>query len=151
MASKRGITDSDITHLRDLLSNTKAQVLSPSDEAYPATIERWSRAAEKPSGVSIVPTCAEEVSIAIRYATEHNIDVAVKGGGHSTAGASSTHGGMLIDLGSGMHQVTVDTEKQLLHVDGGAIWDQCNEAAWKHGLATVSGTVADTGVGGKWG
>ena len=148
MASKRSITDNDITTLRALLSHTEAQVLSPSDASYTSTVERWSRAAEKPAGVSIVPTCGTEVSIAIRYATERNIDVAVKGGGHSTAGASSTHGGMLIDLGSGMNQVTVDVEKRLLHVDGGALWGTVDEAAWKHGLATVGGTVADTGVGG---
>lgn len=146
--SKRGITDSDIKELRTLLSSTKAKVFSPPDDGYAASVERWSRAAEKPAGVSVVPTTAQEVAIAVKYANEHGIDVAVKGGGHSTAGASSTHGGLLVDLRSGMHSVTVNTAKQQLHVQGGAIWGDVDAAAWEHGLATVGGTVADTGVGG---
>jgi FAD/FMN-containing dehydrogenase len=145
---KRNVSEADIKALRDLLSNTQAKVLIPSDEEYAISIERWSRAAEKPAGVSIVPTTAAEVGIALRYANDHSIDVAIKGGGHSTAGASSTNGGLLIDMRSGMHSVAVDTDKQRLHVQGGAIWGDVDAAAWQHGLATVGGTVADTGVGG---
>lgn len=146
--SKRNVSEADIKALRDLLSNTHAKVLTPSDSGYASSIERWSRAAEKPAGVSIVPTTAEEVAIAVKYANDHDLDVAVKGGGHSTAGASSTNGGLLIDLRSGMHGVTVDADKQQLHVQGGAVWGDVDAAAWEHGLATVGGTVADTGVGG---
>lgn len=145
---KRSITDEDIQSLRALLSTTHAQVLTPSDSLYATSIARWSRAAEKPAGVSIVPTTAHEVGLALKYANEHDIDVAVKGGGHSTAGASSTNGGLLIDLRAGMNAVRVDAEKQLLYVQGGAVWGDVDAAAWEHGLATVGGTVADTGVGG---
>lgn len=146
--TKRTVSNSDIEALRGLLSSTNAKILSPSDSGYNITIERWSRAAEKPAGVSIVPTTAEEVAVAVKYANDHDIDVAVRGGGHSTAGASSTHGGLLIDLRSGMSKVTVDEEKQQLHIQGGAVWGDVDAAAWEHRLATVGGTVADTGVGG---
>ncbi|KAK5111596.1 hypothetical protein LTR85_011825 [Meristemomyces frigidus] len=144
---KRKVGEADVQKLRQLLGGTQASVLTPSDDGYSASIERWSRAAEKPSGVSIRPTSAEEVAIAIKYACEQNLDVAVKGGGHSTAGASSTNGGLLIDLGR-MREVTVDTDKQQLHAQGGCLWGDVDEAGWKHGFATVGGTVADTGVGG---
>ncbi|KAK4541909.1 hypothetical protein LTR36_007273 [Oleoguttula mirabilis] len=146
-AEKRKVGEADVQKLRQLLEGTDASVLTPSDAGYSASIERWSRAAEKPSGVSIVPTSAEQVAVAIKYASEQNLDVAVKGGGHSTAGASSTNGGLLIDLGR-MRKVNVDTDKQLFHVQGGCLWGDVDEAGWKHGLATVGGTVADTGVGG---
>lgn len=146
--SRRSINDSDIQNLKDLLSSTKAKVLAPSDTGYDKSIERWSSAAEKPAGVAIVPTTSEEVAIATKYANEHYIDVAVKGGGHSTAGASSTNGGLLIDLGTGMKGVRVNAEKSRIHVEGGAIWGDVDEAGWKYGIATVGGTVADTGVGG---
>jgi hypothetical protein len=145
---KRNVSPADIKALRTLLSNTQAKVLTPSDEGYTTSIERWSRAAEKPAGVSIIPTTASEVGIALKYANDHSIDVAVKGGGHSTAGASSTNGGLLIDMRLGMHGVTVDSNERLLHVQGGAVWGDVDAAAWEYGLATVGGTVADTGVGG---
>ncbi|KAK5744225.1 hypothetical protein LTR17_002255 [Elasticomyces elasticus] len=144
---KRLVEEADIEKLRQLLSGTKASVLSPSNTGYDVSIDRWSRAAIKQAGVAVVPTSAEEIAIAVKYATEQNIDLAVKGGGHSTAGASSTHGGLLIDLGH-MRNVKVDEDMNLLYVQGGALWSDVDEAAWKHGLATVGGTVADTGVGG---
>lgn len=145
--TKRAVTDDDIDKLRGLLSGTDCHVRAPSDVDYDKSIERWSKAAEKPAGVAIVPTLSDHVAVAVKYAAEHGIDLAVKGGGHSTAGVSSTHGGLLIDLGR-MRSVDVDPEKHLLRVQGGALWLDVDAAAWKHGLATVGGTVADTGVGG---
>ncbi|KAK3650875.1 hypothetical protein LTR22_012351 [Elasticomyces elasticus] len=145
---KRGVTSDDIITLRRLLSSTAAAVLSPSDPGYEKTIERWSRAAEKPAGVTVVPSSTEDVAVVVKYANDNNIDLAVKGGGHSTAGASSTNGGLLIDLGGGLRYTNVDAKNKLLYVGGGALWGDVDEAAWKHGLATVGGTVADTGVGG---
>jgi len=147
MAPKRTVQDADIHKLRDLLSSTTAHVRAPGDEGYDKSIERWSRAAEKPAGVAIVPTTSEEVAIAVKYATEEGLDLGVKGGGHSTAGASSTNGGVLIDLGR-MRNVSVDKDKQQLSIQGGCLWSDVDAAAWEFKLATVGGTVADTGVGG---
>lgn len=73
--------------------------------------------------------------------------MAVRGGGHSTAGTSSTDGGLLFDL-SGMRKVRVDAEKRLIYAQGGCLWSHVDDAAWEHRLATVGGTVADTGIGG---
>ena len=47
-----------------------------------------------------------------------------------------------------MRAVHVDTEKNLLTVQGGATWGEVDAESTKHGLATVGGTVSDTGVGG---
>lgn len=146
-STHRPINANDIAQLRQLLSATNAFVCAPSDEGYAGAIERWSKAAEKHAGVAILPTTSEEVAIAVKYASQQGIDLSVKGGGHSTSGASSTEGGLCINLGR-MQNVEVDTEKQQLHIQGGALWKHSDAAAWKHGLATVGGTVADTGVGG---
>ena len=56
---------------------------------------------------------------------------------------------ILSRINLGMRKVTVDNEKQQLHVQGGALWSDVDDAAWAKGLATVGGTVADTGVGGE--
>lgn len=81
------------------------------------------------------------------WAQEYSIDLAVKGGGHSTAGTSSSDGGLVIDL-SRMNQVTVDTERKTITAQGGATWKEVDEAGAAHGLAAVGGTVNHTGVGG---
>jgi hypothetical protein len=141
------ITATHISNLRALLSNTDATLLVPGDAGFAATLHRWSGAAEKPAGATVVPTSAASISETLRYATMQQLDVAVCGGGHSTAGASSTDGGLLISL-SQMRGVAVDVERQLLRVQGGATWADVDAEAYKHGLATVGGTVSDTGVGG---
>jgi FAD/FMN-containing dehydrogenase len=82
---KRNVTDADISKLKELLSGTNAHVRGPSDPDYTKSIDRWSKAAEKQAGVAIVPTSAEEVSVAVKYAAEQGLDLAVKGGGHSVS------------------------------------------------------------------
>lgn len=146
--SKRSITAEDISTLQSLLAKTNPTLLTPEDDKYPASIARWSAAAQKPAGLVLAPKSNEEISIAVKYASEQNIDVAVKGGGHSTAGVSSTDGGLLIDLNANLRNVEVEVEKKLLRIQGGCTWGDVDNAGAKHGLATVGGTVADTGVGG---
>lgn len=85
------------------------------------------------------PKDAEDVSVLLEYARMNTLKIAVRGGGHSTAGASSIEDGMVIDLSRFLNAVWVDTEKKLAHVGGGAIWKDVDCAAIKHGLATVGG------------
>jgi FAD/FMN-containing dehydrogenase len=141
------VTSTDIDAIKALLSSTSAALFTPQDAGYDATIKRWSMAASKPAGLSVQPTSAHEVSLVVRYAAEHNLDIAVKGGGHSTAGVSSTDGGVLLDMEK-MRGVRYDSEKKVLVVQGGANWGDVDQEGFKHGVATVGGTVADTGVGG---
>jgi hypothetical protein len=149
MSSKRSVTEQDVAELRKLLENTDAQVVTPDEtEAYTKSIRRWSRAAEKPAGACLIPRSAEAISITLKYATEQGLELAVKGGGHSTAGVSSTDGGLLVDLNTHIRYVDVDTKKKIVKVGGGATWGEVDSALGKHGLAAVGGTVVDTGVGG---
>lgn len=95
----------------------------------------------------IQPVDPADISAALLWAQAHGIDIAVKGGGHSTAGTSSSDGGLVIDL-SRMNQVAVDTTKKTITAQGGAVWKEVDDAGAVHGLATVGGTVNHTGVGG---
>tara|TARA_R110002003_G_scaffold61_2_gene5527 strand:+ start:39842 stop:40465 length:624 start_codon:yes stop_codon:yes gene_type:complete len=149
MAPKHPITSDHVVELRNLLKHTDALLVTKdNEEAYTNSIRRWSRAAEKPAGACLIPRSAEAISIALKYTSDHNLDIAVKGGGHSTAGASSTDGGLLVDLNTHMRTTFVDVAKKTIKVGGGATWGDVDSALAPHGLATVGGTVADTGVGG---
>jgi FAD/FMN-containing dehydrogenase len=140
------LTSSQIDELKTLLP-TSTLLTPASGPAYTASVSRWSSAASKPASLCLLPTTAGEISTAVQFASEHNIDVAVKGGGHSTAGASSTEGGLLIDLGN-MRGLSVDAGRKLVTAGGGATWADVDTESVKHGLCTVGGTVSDTGVGG---
>lgn len=95
----------------------------------------------------IFPQTAEEVSKIVVFASQYNIDLAVKCGGHATGGTNSSDGGLVIDLGK-MRNVTVDKRKKIITAQGGALWEDVNKAAAEHGLATVSATVNKVGIGG---
>ncbi|KAK6828478.1 hypothetical protein PG987_011819 [Apiospora arundinis] len=108
------------------------------------------RSAVKAAGAVLVPESIDAISLTVRYATDHCIDLAVRGASHSTAGSSSTDGGLLIDLGSStlFTQVQVDEARRHLIAGGGANWGHVDEAGFAAGLVTVGCTVHDTGIGG---
>ncbi|KAL1979884.1 hypothetical protein VTN96DRAFT_5018 [Rasamsonia emersonii] len=127
--------------------DASTQLVTPDSPDYEASIARWSDTAIKRAGAVALPQTAEEVSKLVSFASKHQLEIAVKGGGHSTGGTSASEGGLVIDLAK-MRQVTVDPEKKIIVAQGGALWGDVDDAAAQHGLATVGGTVSHTGIGG---
>lgn len=95
----------------------------------------------------VKPTCAEEVSLAVKFGVANNIPFVVCGGGHSSSGASSSEDGFVIDL-SKMRAVHVNTADMTVTFEGGCLWVDVDTALERLGLATVGGVVNHTGVGG---
>jgi len=92
-------------------------------------------------------TTTDEVAAAVETAAEVGLPLSVRGGGHSVAGHGTGHGALLVDL-SRMRRVQVDAERRIARVEGGALWDDVDEATQAVGLAVTGGTFGDTGVGG---
>jgi FAD/FMN-containing dehydrogenase len=90
---------------------------------------------------------AEDVRTALAFARENGLEVAVRGGGHSVAGACLSDGGLTIDLRR-MSSVTVDPQARTATAQGGAAWGDFDAACQPHGLATTGGRVSTTGVAG---
>lgn len=95
----------------------------------------------------MIVTSSHEISLVITFATCHNIPFVVQGGGFSKSDASSTHGGIVINM-SIMRSIVVDLTSQSVAVQGGATWDEVDQAAAKEGLAVVGCTTSAAGVGG---
>ena len=96
-----------------------------------------------------VARCAapDDVVTALAFAREHGLPVSVRAGGHSVAGLSLNHGGLVLDLRP-MSEVEVDPAGRRARVGGGATWAQVDRATQEHGLATTGGRVSTTGVAG---
>ncbi|KAI5892434.1 FAD-binding domain-containing protein [Schizophyllum commune H4-8] len=128
--------------------NFKGDIVLRGDPSYPDAIRRWARSAERQAAIVAYIKDSADTAIALAYARQHGLPIAIKGGGHSSAGASSVEDGLVIDCSRYMNYCHVDAERKIARVGGGATWETVDTAAYKHGLSIVGGTVNDTGVAG---
>jgi FAD/FMN-containing dehydrogenase len=130
-----------------LASRLDGPILTPSDAGFAAAIQTWNAMINKRPALVVQPGSSQDVVQAIRFANSHRVLLSVKGGGHHLAGTSLTDGGLTLDM-SQLNRVEVDPERRLVGVGAGCRLGDVDRATQKHGLATVLGSDADTGVGG---
>ena len=90
---------------------------------------------------------ASDVVAAVRFSREHDLEIAIRGGGHNVAGTAVCDHGIVIDL-SAMRAVRVDPASRIAWVQGGALWGDVDRETQAHDLATTGGIVSHTGVAG---
>ena len=135
---------------RDLLrSGFAGRVVAASDRDYAA--ERatilWNGATERCPAVIARCGSSADVAAAVRFARAHDLEISVRGGGHSFAGFAACQDGIMVDLGP-MRSVAVDAQARTATVGGGATWADVDAATQQHALACPGGFVSHTGVGG---
>jgi FAD/FMN-containing dehydrogenase len=128
-------------------ATTTVEVLSPGEAGYDDARRVWNAAIDRRPALVVRPRDAQDVGWAVRRARERDLELAVKGGGHSAAGHSATGGGLLIDF-SAMKRVAVDPVSREVRVDPGVLLGELDRATQEHGLAVPAGTVSHTGVAG---
>ena len=89
----------------------------------------------------------DDVTAAIAFARDGELEIAVRAGGHSVAGMSSVDNGVTIDVRP-MNEISIDPKARTARVGAGATWSEFDRAAQEHGLATTGGRVSTTGVAG---
>ena len=90
---------------------------------------------------------ADDVARLLAYARQRDLPVAIRGGGHNGAGLGTVDDGVVIDL-SAIRGIDVDPRARTVRVGGGCTWGEVDRATHEHGLATPSGIISTTGVGG---
>lgn len=138
------VISQDVESLRQEVAG---QVLVPGDDDYDAARAVWNGGIDRHPAVVVRPVRPTDVSAAIAFARAHDLELAVRGGAHSTSGNCVVEGGLMVDL-SLMRDVTVDPEARRCLVGGGATLTDRDTATQEHGLAVTGGIVGHTGVGG---
>jgi FAD/FMN-containing dehydrogenase len=146
------VSDSAIQKLR---SSIRGPVLCPGEEGYEtartlpnAMINRRPAVIARCAGVADVLAC-------VRIAREHDLLVAVRGGGHSVAGKSVCDDGLMIDM-SMMKGIRVDPVRHTARAQTGIKLGEFDRETQAFGLATTQGVVPTVGMagltlGGGWG
>jgi FAD/FMN-containing dehydrogenase len=135
------------TQQLDQLRRSVGEVITPGDDTYDDARRLWNAIHDRRPAVIVRPTTATKVATAVRFAREHDLEIAVQSGGHSAAGLAGRQGGIVIDL-SAMRGVEANPETRIARANGGALLGELDVAAQAHGLVCPVGVVGHTGVAG---
>ncbi len=107
----------------------------------------WNGAIDRRPAAVAYATDADDVSAAVRAATENGFPFTVRSGSHSVSGRSVRDGALCLDLRA-LNAVDVDPDTGTVRVGGGALLSELDAATQAHGLAVPAGQISHTGVGG---
>ena len=137
----------DETAVADFQASLRGELIQPGDVSYDEARAVYNAMIDKSPALIARCVDAADVITAVNFARENNVLLAVRGGGHNGGGLGTVDDGLVIDL-SQMNGTRVDPSERTIRVEGGATWGDVDHATHAFGLATPSGIVSTTGVGG---
>jgi FAD binding domain/Berberine and berberine like len=130
-----------------LRGSFRGELLLPTSPGFDTARRIWNGVIDRRPACIARCTGVADVVAAVRFARDHDLEIAVRGGGHNVAGTAVCDGGLIIDL-SAMRAVLVDPASRTAWVQGGALWGDVDHETQAHGLATTGGIIGHTGVAG---
>ena len=127
-----------------LRATFRGPLVGPADPDYDVARSVWNGMVDKRPAVVARCTGPADVVAAVNFAREHELETAVRGGGHSAAGKGTCDDGIVIDL-SLMKGVRVDPATGTVRAQGGVTWGDFDHETQAAGLATPGGVIDNTG------
>ena len=136
--------DEDIGQFRQ---NLRGRLVTRSDSDYDEARSLYNAMIDKRP--LLIAKCVDTADIiaAVNFGREHDLLIAIRGGGHNGPGLASCDDGLVIDL-SMMKGVRVDPARAIVRVEPGCTSGDVDHATHVFGLAVPFGIVASTGVAG---
>lgn len=123
------------------------RVIAPDDPRYEKARTVFYGCIDRHPAAIIRVADAGDVSRLVSLAREHDFELAIRSGGHSSAGHSTTDGGIVLDL-SAMKNLQINIEERTAWVEAGMTAGEYTAATGAHGLATGFGDTGSVGLGG---
>src|SRR5512145_2811448 len=145
--ARQGTATPTTISIPQLRSDFRGAVIAPGDAEYDRARTVFYGGIDRHPAVIIKPVDAEEVARIVSLARETGMELAVRSGGHSTAGHSVSEGGIVLDL-SAMKDLQIDTKARTAWAETGLTAGEVTTAAAAHGLAVGFGDTGSVGIGG---
>ena len=142
--SKTALEDRAVT---DLAEDLEGELIRPDDSGYDDARQIFNAMFDRRPALIARPADVSDVARTVKFARQHDLLTAVRGGGHSVAGNSTCDGCLVVDL-SRMNGVRVDPETNIVRAGGGATLGDVDAVTQAHGLAVPLGIVSLTGIAG---
>jgi FAD/FMN-containing dehydrogenase len=128
-------------------SHLKGQLIAPDDAGYDEARTVFSGEIDRRPSAIIHVADATDVARVVAWVRDNGYELAIRGGGHSGAGHSSTNGGIVLDLRR-MKNLEIDVAGRTAWAESGLTAGEFTAAAGAHGLATGFGDTGSVGIGG---
>jgi len=149
MVSRKTVskTSSSSLSLSELRKEFNGRVIAPGDDAYDEARTVFYGGVDRRPAVIIRAAGAGDVARVINLARDTGLALAVRSGGHSTAGHSVCEGGIVLDL-SNIKDLQIDAASATAWTETGLTAGEFTAAAGAHGLAVGFGDTGSVGIGG---
>ncbi|MFG2562737.1 FAD-binding oxidoreductase [Streptomyces sp. NPDC048496] len=135
------------TTLEAMRAALRGPVIGPQDPEYREARTIYNGMIDRRPAAVVRCADAADVMAAVDFVRGEGLELAVRGGGHSGAGLCLVDDGVTLDL-SPMRWAHIDPAARTGRVGGGTLIGDLDHAAHAFGLATPSGILSTTGVGG---
>ncbi|KAI1129935.1 FAD-binding domain-containing protein [Nemania abortiva] len=129
------------------------RLILPNDTGYNAEVDSWwARNSRQRADCFVLPRTSNEVATALTTlinvsSSASNFSIAVRSGGHSSTGSSSTVNGVTIDL-SHLNSTAYNPETNIASIGPGGQWQYVYADLIEYGITAAGGRDGDVGVGG---
>jgi len=133
--------------VEELASRLRGEVIGPEDARYDEARKVMNGMIDRHPAAIARCVDAADVAAAVTFAREHDLELAIRGAGHSGAGMGTVDGGLVVDM-SPQRWVHVDPATRTVRAGGGATLGDVDHATHAYGLAVPLGVLSTTGIGG---
>ena len=137
----------DSQAITDFSATLRGRVVQPGDADYDASRRVYNAMIDRHPGLIAYCRDVADVMRCVDFARARSLRLSVRSGGHNAGGLGVCDEGLVIDL-SAMKGIRVDAAANTVRVEGGCTWGDVDHATHAYGMATPSGIIGTTGVGG---
>ncbi|HMR67966.1 MAG TPA: FAD-binding oxidoreductase [Anaerolineae bacterium] len=136
-----------ITAIEQMEAQLSGHLIRPGDAAYDQARRLWNGRVDKYPALIARCRTPQDVALAVNFARDHTLTVAVRGGAHNSNGFAAVNNGLVIDV-SAMKGIEVDPTRRVARAEPGLTFGELSRALSPFGLATTTGICAGTGISG---